>query len=222
MRFIQARNYTRVSDYAPRQIEVVVVHTMEYPERPTSAEWCANYFAKRGAPRASAHYMVDADSVVQGVKDRDVAWAAPGNNHNGIQIEHAGYAAQGKPGWRDPYSVRMLQRSAALTAQLCRKHNIPVRWLSPADLKAGRRGITSHANVSLAWRRSNHTDPGRDFPREQFLLMVKNNLPQPKPVREPLDVVEELLKESAAYKAKHPRIVKAYNALRAWRKSKKV
>jgi N-acetyl-anhydromuramyl-L-alanine amidase AmpD len=162
LKFIQARNYTRVTSPA-RNIDLVVIHTAEYPELPESAEWVANYFAKPGAPKASAHYMVDASEVIQGVWDKDVAWAAPGANHNGIQIEHAGYAKQTKKDWSDDYSKRMLARSAKLTARLCRKHNIPVRWVSPSQLRAGRRGLTSHANVSAAFKRSSHWDPGPNY-----------------------------------------------------------
>lgn len=182
MKFVQARNYTRT---AGRHVDVIVLHTMEYPERPTGAEWCADYFARTGAPRASAHYMVDNDTIVQGVRDVDVAWAAPGANHNGIQIEHAGYAAQGKKGWADAYSQSMLKLSGGLTAKLCRRHRVPVRWLTVADLKAGRRGITSHANVSAAFKRSDHTDPGHDFPVELYLRWVHAAMPAPAPKPEP-------------------------------------
>lgn len=183
MTFIQARNYTRVGE-PPRKIDLVVLHTMEYPERPESAEWCANYFAGRSAPRASAHYCVDANSTVQCVRDEDVAWAAPGANHNGIQIEHAGHAKQTAEDWSDPYSQAMLKRSALLTARLCKRHGIPVRSLQAAGLKRGLRGITTHAAVSEAFKRSNHWDPGQNFPMGKYLLLVKDamsRLDAPKP-----------------------------------------
>ncbi len=172
MEFVQARNYTRVTS-PPRAIEVVVIHTMEYPERPTGAEWCAGYFAGPTAPQASAHYMVDNDTVVQGVRDEDVAWAAPGCNHNGLQIEHAGYAAQGAAGWDDAYSQAMLALSARLTAKLCNRHALPVRYVDAAGLREGRRGITTHAAVSEAFKKSTHTDPGPAFPMADYIAAVK-------------------------------------------------
>jgi N-acetyl-anhydromuramyl-L-alanine amidase AmpD len=224
LKFVQARNYTRVTSPA-RPIDVVVLHTMEYPELPESAEWCANYFAKPGAPKASAHYLVDADSVVQGVFDKDVAWAAPGANHNGIQIEHAGYAKQTKKDWSDDYSKRMLVRSAKLTARLCRKHNIPVRWVSPSQLRAGRRGLTSHANVSAAFKRSSHWDPGPNFPVTVYLRLVKAELPaserkKPVIVNTPLEEAIALIEASAAFKNRHRRILLAWKKLTALRKKK--
>ena len=185
MAFIQARNYTRVTG-KPRSIDLICLHTMEYPERPTGAEWCAQYFASRTAPKASAHYCVDADSTVQCVRDEDVAWAAPGANHNGIQIEHAGYAKQTLADWADPYSQAMLKRSAELTARLCKRHSIPVRSLKAPGLLRGLRGITTHAAVSEAFKRSNHWDPGKDFPMSQYLLLVKDAMARVDPPKPPV------------------------------------
>jgi N-acetyl-anhydromuramyl-L-alanine amidase AmpD len=176
---IQARNYTRGPRRGP--VDVVVIHTMESPEGADTAENVARWFAGSTAPKASAHYCVDNNSVVQGVREEDIAWAAPGCNHNGIQVEHAGRAAQGKAGWKDTYTVAMLYLSAKLVEGICRRHKIPVRWLSVMDVKEGRRGITSHNNVSLAFRKSNHTDPGPDFPVEDYLKLVRSFVPKPLP-----------------------------------------
>ena len=75
-------------------------------------------------------YCVDVDSIVQCVRDRDVAWRAPGANHSSIGIEHAGRARQSRAEWDDPYSRAMLARSAALVANLCRKYKVPAMQLS--------------------------------------------------------------------------------------------
>ena len=182
--FVRARNYTRVGG---RDIDLIVVHTAEYPERPTGAEWVADYFAGRNAPRASAHYAIDNDSVVQGVRDQDVAWAAPGANHNGLQFEHAGYAAQGTADWHDPYSQAMLRRSAMLAAEKVVQYNIPLRWLGVNGLEAGGRGFVTHDTVSKTFRLSDHWDPGKSFPHGEYLRLVKDYRlalvaePEPKP-----------------------------------------
>lgn len=174
VRFIQARNYTK----GPRNcaIDVIVLHTMENEEKPEGAENVALWFAGSTAPQASAHYCIDSNSVVQCVRDSDIAWAAPPCNHNGLQLEHAGRAAQNRADWADPYSQAELRLSAKLAASLCKKYKIPVRWLSVADLKAGRKGLASHANVSAAFHKSNHTDPGPNFPIAQYLALVSTEL----------------------------------------------
>ena len=168
--FVQARNYTRVGG---RDIDLVVIHTAEAAERLNTAEAIASWAAGPNAPRASWHYAVDSDSVVQSVRDQDVAWAAPGVNHNGLQIEHAGYARQTPSEWSDAYSLAMLNISADLVGQICTRYKIPVRWVSVEGLKRGERGITTHANVSLAFKRSDHTDPGKSFPKTEYLAKVR-------------------------------------------------
>lgn len=171
--FVGARNFTKGRE---GPIDVLVIHAMEAAEQPDTAEAVARWFAGPDAPEASAHYLVDANSIVQGVRDEDIAWHAPGANHNGLGFEHAGYSAQRAEGWDDRYSRAMLGRSARLVAAKCRQYGIPAVWLFPADLLAGRRGITSHWNVSRAFRRSDHWDPGPAFPVERYVLLVRRVL----------------------------------------------
>lgn len=167
--FVAAKWFTPTSK---RAIDLIVLHTMEAPEKGTTAEAVANYFA-RGTVRASAHFNVDNDSVVQSVKLMDVAWAAPGANHNGIQIEHAGYARQTAAEWADSYSERMLQVSAALCADLCKMFGLPHAFVDEDGLRRGLRGFTTHYEVSKAFKKSTHWDPGPNFPMGRYLDLVK-------------------------------------------------
>lgn len=41
-----------------------------------------------------------------------------------------------------------------------------------ADLKAGRRGICGHVDVTDAWHQSDHDDPGPWFPWDKFMAVV--------------------------------------------------
>lgn len=174
---IPARHYTRTGG---RRVDLVVIHSMEAPEKPATAENVARWFAGPSAPKASAHYCVDQDSIVQGVLERDVAWAAPGANHDGIQVELAGYARQTRSDWFDPPSRAMLERQVVpLVADICRRHRIPAVWLTATDLQAGAKGITSHVNVSRAFRRSDHTDPGAGFPHDWLIAQVRELLEPP-------------------------------------------
>jgi hypothetical protein len=152
-------------------IEVVVIHTMEAPEGPQTAENIAAYFAKP-ATKASAHVCVDSDSEVRCVPDADTAWAAPGANANGLQLELAGYARQTAAEWDDVYSRAMLERAAVVAASWATAYGIPVRHLSVAELKAGARGFVAHDDVSKAFKKSTHWDPGPAFPWDAFLTRV--------------------------------------------------
>lgn len=182
--FLQARNYTSVP--RGRQIDYIVIHTMESPEKPNTAEAVAQWFHGSTAPQVSAHYCLDSDSIVQCVALRDVAWCAPGVNHNGIHFEHAGYASQSGRQWQDVYSQEMLRRSAELASYLCQRFEIPVKFIDADGLRAGRRGITTHAAASLAFGGSDHWDPGPNFPMNQYLSLIRlANIEKPDPEGKP-------------------------------------
>lgn len=168
--FVQARNFTRAGR---TKVTLIVLHTMEAAEASTTAKRVADWFAGASAPRASAHYCVDDVSIIQCVKDEDVAWHAPGANRVGLGIEHAGYARQTPAEWGDPFSVRMLELSARLTASLCAKWGIPVEFCKAEQLRQGSAGITTHYEVSQAFKESDHWDPGPNFPMAQYLDLVR-------------------------------------------------
>lgn len=171
--FVQARWFTEVDPAHPRDIRVCVIHDMEFYERGDSAEVIANDFATRPASsKASAHLCVDNNSIVQCVKDKDVAYAAPGANSTGIQIELAGYGSQTAEQWRDVYSIAVLSYAADAVSNYCVKYGIPPVHLTNAQLKAGMKGIVGHYQVSAVYKKSDHTDPGKDFPWSLFISMV--------------------------------------------------
>lgn len=156
-----------------RTITTVVIHTMEIPERSGAARRCAAWFASE-VSEVSAHYCVDADEIVQCVDEADIAWHARGGNTTSIGIELAGYAGQTAADWDDPASVATLDRAAELVADVCRRHAIPVRRIRASGLRRGVRGITGHADVSVAFRKSDHWDPGPSFPWVAFLRRVRD------------------------------------------------
>jgi N-acetyl-anhydromuramyl-L-alanine amidase AmpD len=171
--FVQARNFRK-----GRLVKatLIVLHDMEAAESAKTAENVAAWFAGPAAPMASAHYNVDSDSIVQSVREADTAFHAPGANAQGIGIEMAGYAKQSAADWSDAFSVAMLDRASSLVADICERHGIPVQFVDSPGLLAGASGITTHAAVSKAWKKSTHTDPGPNFPIATFLESVRNKI----------------------------------------------
>jgi len=181
--FVQAKHFKVANRIA---IDLVVIHAMEYPERAKSAEWCAGFFRnpmgrdKNGMPVpvvASAHYSVDASEIWQSVLEKDIAQHAGLVNGYSIGIEHAGYSGQSAAEWRDAYSTAMLERSAALVADICRRYSIPVRRLTGEDIRRGeRRGICGHVDVTHGlYAGDGHWDPGPAFPWAWYLDLVRSH-----------------------------------------------
>jgi N-acetyl-anhydromuramyl-L-alanine amidase AmpD len=172
--FVRARWFTPTPKGTRRTVRELVIHAMDAPEKGNTAESCAEYF-RIVERKASAHICVDANSVVQCVWDNDIAYGAPGCNHDGIQLELAGYAAQSDEEWHDEYSMATLQEAARAAAYYVRKYALPIRKLSVEELRAGARGIVGHDTVTAAYHESDHTDPGPHFPWAEFLGMVRIN-----------------------------------------------
>lgn len=158
---------------AMREVRLIVIHSMESPEKGDTAENVGLFF-KRGESRASAHVGVDNNSVVQYVYDNNVAWAAPGVNHDGIQIELAGFGRQSAKDWQDSFSSQMLLRAADVVAQYAIKYDIPLRHLTNKELTSGHAGIIGHYQATACYRPNHgHTDPGPNFPWDHFLELAE-------------------------------------------------
>lgn len=181
--FIEAKNYSRS---VVRPIDVIVIHTAEAPEIHHEARNVAGWFQLQ--PRdgelvkgvrfggTSAHYVVDDEEVVQCVLECDMSWHAGHGNGHSIGIEHAGYASQTPEQWEDDYSKAVLAKSAELVARLCKRFQIPIVRLSPAELAAGARGICGHVDVTNAFSGGKgHQDPGPSFPWAAYLDLVKGS-----------------------------------------------
>lgn len=164
--FVQARHYRAVSG-TPRAINLLVVHCMEAPEASTRAERCAYNFSTTDRV-ASAHACVDDDTIVRCVRDEDVAYAAPGANHDGLQLELAGYARQTREQWLDAFGVAMLRNAARVLEAWYYAYDVPLVFVEAANLRGGR-GVTTHGQVTLAYGKSTHVDPGPSFPMDWLL-----------------------------------------------------
>lgn len=171
-------------------IRLLVIHTSEGAELPTSAEALARFI---GTPKtvdpltgktinvASYHYIADTDCVMPVVPDDCVAFANAGANHDGLSICYPGKAGQSIDQWHDANSDAMHEQVARWLADQSRRYKIPLTRLSAGDVKAGRRGVCGHNEVSLAFKASTHTDPGPSFPWAAVLERARRLLAPPIP-----------------------------------------
>lgn len=152
-------------------IHTGVIHCTEAGD----ARGNASYFAGPNAG-GSTQLIVDDTSCYRALSDLVIPYGAPGANMEGVHIEQCGKSAWSRTQWMAHEMT--IRRAAYKMAVWCHTYNFPPVWLSVDALKSGNvRGVTSHRNVSLAFRRSDHTDPGpedgKHYPYDYFLVALK-------------------------------------------------
>jgi hypothetical protein len=199
--FLQARYFKKIPSDSPRTIQLVVLHTTENYEKEGTSIAIAKYFQSEMKDRdgvihpASAHLCIDAKMVVQCVQYQDVAYGAPGTNHNGIHIEHVGFASQTGEQWSDSFSIDELSFSAQMVGEICSQRFLPAVFVPAEELLLEHSGITTHVEVTKACLLANkrkitaskfynaknpskpltdHTDPGKNFPMDAYLEAVRS------------------------------------------------
>lgn len=157
---------TRTGVKRTTPILYLVVHTSEGGETLPAAEQLAAYIA---TPRtadnlASYHYIADTDRVIPVVPDNYIAYAAGGGNANGLHICHPGKANQTAEQWGDANSADQLEQVAQWLAEKATQYDIPLRHISPGELQAGKKGVCGHVDITNAFHKTTHTDPGSGYP----------------------------------------------------------
>lgn len=165
-----------------RTTDLIVVHCMETQETATTAEALGAYFAYHpeitsGNRKASVHVGADSDSAVRYAPDSAYVYGAGGANDNGLHLELAGYSAQSRDEWLDVYGSTMLPIAAGIIAAWCNRYYIAPVFLDAGRLQAATptspaRGITTHREVTFAYGKDDHTDPGSNFPLDILLQEV--------------------------------------------------
>ena len=157
-----------------KPIKRVVIHSAVMPCEPGRARQLGEW-NRDGVGGGSWHYSVDPTATFQCSYDSYVCWHAPPNS-NSIGIEMADWPTTSGTAktwrWRKAHHKMMLDRTARLTARICAYYDIPPRFVGPIGLRNGKKGVTTHAMVSLAWRQSSHWDPGL-WPRRKFMRLVR-------------------------------------------------
>lgn len=153
-------------------IRWIVVHVAEGTTA-SVVSWFRNPSA-----RVSAHYIVGLDgSVVQMVREKDIAWHAGNRLYNelSIGIEHEGWVSRGV------FTEVQYMASARLSAYLALKYGISVSrptGIAPPSPYEGS-GIIGHDQVpdpnnpSIGGGASHHTDPGQYWRWDIYMDLVK-------------------------------------------------
>lgn len=174
-----------------RRIQSLMIHATDGSERMNSANgvcawWDVTKYqdAKTGETktkaRGEAHYVCDPGQVIcYAPPARNVPHGNAGSPWS-IGIEITGLAKQTTEEWLDQLSRGALTFAAQLCADLCIVHEIEVRKLTPAEIKAinagtdtTTTGFCGHVDMRDVLKSGTHYDPGPNFPWLDFLIAVR-------------------------------------------------
>jgi N-acetylmuramoyl-L-alanine amidase len=163
-----SRRYSAVRQSGKRnvsQIGLIVIHCTQSHSARSSAQWFENTRAQ-----GSAHLVLDEFECYRTLDNDVIPWGAKGANTRGFHIEIAGWAEWSRDDWMK--RSQALRRAAYKAALHAVKFNVPIRWLSAAEAKAGKKGFVTHATCTQAFG-GTHSDPGRNCPVDQLLTWTK-------------------------------------------------
>lgn len=153
------------NSYGPRsRNDFVVIHT---EEGNSTALGLADYCNGHGV---SYNLIVDGTNTVENVPVNEIPWAAVDANGLGVHICFAGSrAAWDRAKWHSEGAA--LDRAAKATAAACKQYGVPVAKIrSGGGWDSGVRGLAAHADFGA--RGGGHTDPGPNFPWDDFTRRV--------------------------------------------------
>jgi N-acetylmuramoyl-L-alanine amidase CwlA len=169
-KFIKARWHGGPQD--EKDLKWVVLHSTVSPCEPGGAQAIAEFFAKTDHP-ASAHYVVDTAERRQCVGDHTVAYHC-GYNYGSLAVEMCEYPSNDVKRWNDTAHRQLEINAAHLVARLCLVYKIRPYYVGRFRLLAGWKGVTTHAQMSKAFKKSTHWDPGA-WPRLRFMREVRRH-----------------------------------------------
>ncbi len=160
------RENNKKGNYYPfrgRDIQGIVVHTAEGGR---VAKNIAKYLSETERT-ASAHVVIDDKSIVNLLPDDFTAFHVRGHNSKSLGLELAYFASEW--GQDKEYEDALITTAAKWATDKCEAYDIPARRLNINEWLKGQRGFISHAELDPVRR----TDPGINFPWEQFFTLIK-------------------------------------------------
>lgn len=158
-----------------KSIRNPVVHCMQYDDTslPDGSAEALGGLTESRSYGASPHFGIDDDSIQQYLPLRFVGWHAQGDNVTTYGIELAGYAHWTRKQWLAHEG--MLDMCAYVLAKYVEPCGYPLVYCNAGSLRDGDRGVTTHADVTKAFRVvGGHTDPGKGFPMDVLLAKARS------------------------------------------------
>ncbi|HAT6525544.1 TPA: N-acetylmuramoyl-L-alanine amidase [Corynebacterium striatum] len=170
---------------SPRRL--LAVHTFE--GRDLDAVAMAR-FQQQLSAGGSYHMVIDADGVTARENDDAyIPWAAMfTGNRAAFHFSLAGRASMSREEWLA--RPKQLDTLARVLAAYSTAYGIPLIKRDGKGVARGEWGVCGHADISAAWRESDHTDPGAKFPYD-YVLKLANEYQQTGKNREDTDMSDK-------------------------------
>lgn len=140
---------------------IIIIHATDNIASATNEA----HFAQTNPEGTTAHFYVDEHSTVAFTPTTQIAYGAYSEgNKRAVQFELVGKSGH--------ISDATMRQAAPEVRKQADKFHIPITKLTPAQLRAGQRGITGHADVTAAWHQGDHSDPGK-FDWAGFLAYIQ-------------------------------------------------
>lgn len=197
--FIQALGYTRGRNFAERPaVNILVLHSAEGATDEVSL---GHFFA--GTRAGSSHCGIgQGGGYAEYVNYADTAWCAPPLNQEGEHAEQCGFAAWTRAQWLA--HPALLETAAKWLAWRCAVRRLPIVLLEPADIAAGKPGLTDHRRVNAVYHASTHWDVGYFYPWDVVVPRARQlagvTPPTPTATYYVVKAGDTLAKIAAAYK----------------------
>lgn len=153
------------------EVDYLVIHTGEIAGDilgdDLTAENLTSYMGNN-VRQVSWHETTDSDSVIHNLPHNFTGFHVARYNSRSIGIEQGIFASQ----WSklpEAHVRSMIDNLALVTAWVCKRNDLPIKWLTGSEIVAGQQGITSHALLNP----ENRTDPGPDFPSGLYISLAK-------------------------------------------------
>lgn len=143
----------------------------------STADQLAKYQLSRSAG-GSYHVIIDRTGrMVRSNDDAFIPWSAGyTGNRVALHVCLNGYAEWSAQQWLD--RPRQLERLADWLRYNSQAYGIPLLRIGPSELRGSGRGVVGHADISAAWKESDHWDPGPSFPYEHVLKLAGGAAPE--------------------------------------------
>lgn len=146
-------------------VKWIVIHDTEGG----TAEGIARFFEHNSS--GYTHLVVDDAACYRSLDNNAIPRGAHGANTAGFHIEQCGFARWSTVIWQKHRMT--MERAAFKTAVHCWRFGIPPVFIKADGLRAGRKGVTTHAECTKAFG-GDHTDPGPFWPRWWFMRRVNS------------------------------------------------